>query len=470
MIADSSALPEQVVDDVISSAFLSAGQRCSALRVLYLQSDIADEVIYILKGAMDKLVIGNPIELSTDIGPVIDESARRLLTKHSEKMAKQHKIISNSPLNSGYREGYFFPPQAFEIDSLNSLSQEVFGPILHIIRYSSKKLDFVLSEINNSGFGLTLGIHSRINTFSSYIFNNTNVGNTYINRNIVGAVVGVNPFGGVGLSGTGPKAGGPNYLYKFVCSNTNTNIKNLNKLIGIDKLDYNSNRLNQHQIKAMETVQKSWAKDSIDKRISILQKLLKQQKINCELSDYIIIFIRIVQYKLTNSLVLPGPTGEENILSLHPKGMLVCITNIDDSAISIGIQLITALFSGCSIFVCNEQGMSTNLNELLDLFNKAGLSSDLIQIIESDQLPAIIKDSNIQGVFSNSYNKDSSELRKALTDRNGQILPLIELPTYDNIDNQKLWESYLTNFLYEKTLTNNIVATGGNTELFNLQE
>ena len=215
MVADSTALPEQLVDDIISSAFKSAGQRCSALRVLFIQEDIADQCLTMLKGAMQCLKMGPPDELETDIGPVIDEHAKRKLESHSRQMqriCKQSFVLAEDEY---MQQGSFFAPRFFEIDSSSYLQEEHFGPILHVIRYRSDALDDVIEQIRASGFGLTLGVHSRITGFAQDLIQRTNVGNNYINRNMVGAVVGVNPFGGMGLSGTGPKAGGPAYLSGF---------------------------------------------------------------------------------------------------------------------------------------------------------------------------------------------------------------------------------------------------------------
>ncbi len=216
MIVDSSALTEQVVRDVISSAFHSAGQRCSALRVLYLQEEVADRIIEMLTGAMAELNIGNPCLLSTDIGPVIDSVALEKLKCHYEMMCHNAQLLYQCSLPEGTEEGTFFAPCAFEIKDMSLLTHEVFGPVLHIIRYASQELDNVIEAINNTGYGLTLGIHSRIDSRVDYIQKRVKVGNIYVNRNQIGAIVGVQPFGGEGLSGTGPKAGGPHYLYRFV--------------------------------------------------------------------------------------------------------------------------------------------------------------------------------------------------------------------------------------------------------------
>ncbi|NOH36435.1 bifunctional proline dehydrogenase/L-glutamate gamma-semialdehyde dehydrogenase PutA [Vibrio chagasii] len=215
MIVDSTALPEQVVRDVIRSAFASAGQRCSALRVLYIQEDIADRVIGLIHGAMDELSVGIPHLHKTDVGPVIDQNAKQKLMTHLENMTKTQKKVAQLSLGADCEHGDFVPPSAFEIDDISCLKEEQFGPVLHIVRFKASELAQVVDQINQTGFGLTMGIHSRNETTYRWIEKHVRVGNCYINRDQVGAVVGVQPFGGQGLSGTGPKAGGPHYLYRF---------------------------------------------------------------------------------------------------------------------------------------------------------------------------------------------------------------------------------------------------------------
>lgn len=225
MIVDSSALPEQVVADVMVSAFGSAGQRCSALRVLFIQNDVASKIITMLKGAMQQLKVGDPALLSTDVGPVIDKEAQTMLQKHIDNMTKNYRLIYQVELPSKCRQGTYIPPTAVEIDSISDLEREVFGPVLHVVRYHGHELDKVIDHINQTGYGLTLGIHTRITEVSSYIQKRVRVGNIYVNRGMTGAVVGVQPFGGEGLSGTGPKAGGPNYLHRLSverCTSVNT--------------------------------------------------------------------------------------------------------------------------------------------------------------------------------------------------------------------------------------------------------
>jgi len=222
LIADSSSLPEQVVKDAIASAFDSAGQRCSAARVLFVQDDIADKVMHLLAGAMDELVIGDPGLPSTDVGPVIDEDAKRNLEAHAARMDKEARLIKMAALPEACAQGCFVAPRAYELNALSQLDREVFGPILHVLRWKADQLDPLIDAINGTGFGLTLGIHSRIDTTVEHIARRVRVGNCYVNRNQIGAVVGVQPFGGEGLSGTGPKAGGPHYLARFATERTLT--------------------------------------------------------------------------------------------------------------------------------------------------------------------------------------------------------------------------------------------------------
>ncbi len=220
MIADSSALPEQVVRDAVHSAYDSAGQRCSAARVLFLQDDAGPRVKAMLTGAIEALDIGDPLDFATDIGPVIDEASQDVLEGHKVRMEREARAIIDLPVPESCRAGTYVTPALYEIDRLSRLEREVFGPILHVIRYDRGHLDRVVAALNATGYGLTLGLHSRIESTADYVAEHARVGNLYVNRNQIGAVVGVHPFGGEGLSGTGPKAGGPNYLLRFATERT----------------------------------------------------------------------------------------------------------------------------------------------------------------------------------------------------------------------------------------------------------
>jgi RHH-type proline utilization regulon transcriptional repressor/proline dehydrogenase/delta 1-pyrroline-5-carboxylate dehydrogenase len=216
MFVDASALPEQVVDDVITSGFLSAGQRCSSLRHLFIQDDVADGLIEMIAGAMDALTVGDPANPSTDVGPVIDEAARRTIEKHIEDMrAKGARIIKQVKLGPDCAHGSFVAPTLVELPDPAMLDKEVFGPVVHITRWNRGQFDSMLKLVRERGYGLTLGVHSRIAGFATQVKGEIPCGNTYVNRNTIGAVVGAQPFGGCGLSGTGPKAGGPHYLQRF---------------------------------------------------------------------------------------------------------------------------------------------------------------------------------------------------------------------------------------------------------------
>jgi len=219
MLVDSSALPEQVVDDVLISAFQSAGQRCSAQRILFVDEGTAPRIFALLAGALAELKVGDPAEPDTDVGPIIDAPSRDALLRHVARLRKTAKLIGEAPLDV---QGNYLAPIAFELP-LNELPKvEVFGPVLHACTYRRRDLDEVLNWINDTGYGLTLGIHSRIQGFVDEVVRAARVGNIYVNRSMIGAVVGVQPFGGEGLSGTGPKAGGPHYLLRFATERTVT--------------------------------------------------------------------------------------------------------------------------------------------------------------------------------------------------------------------------------------------------------
>jgi RHH-type proline utilization regulon transcriptional repressor/proline dehydrogenase/delta 1-pyrroline-5-carboxylate dehydrogenase len=223
MLVDSSALPEQVVIDAVASAFDSAGQRCSALRLLVVQEDIAERVFELLRGYMGELVVGDPAHIETDIGPVIDIDARHALEQHVDRIRRHARWMHRTPVSAELAaHGHFFAPTALEIESLDLLRQEVFGPVLHVLRCAARDLDQVIDSINGMGYGLTLGVQTRVESTARRVAERARVGNVYVNRTIIGAVVGVQPFGGCGLSGTGPKAGGPHYLHRFATERTVT--------------------------------------------------------------------------------------------------------------------------------------------------------------------------------------------------------------------------------------------------------
>ncbi|MGE6171148.1 trifunctional transcriptional regulator/proline dehydrogenase/L-glutamate gamma-semialdehyde dehydrogenase [Aeromonas media] len=308
MIVDSSALTEQVVMDVISSAFDSAGQRCSALRVLCVQDDVAERVIRMLKGAMAEYKVGNPEHLSTDIGPVIDAEAKANIERHIKTMGDKgrrvHQIARTQ--DGACNRGTFVLPTLIELDSLDELGPEVFGPVLHLVRYPRARLGELLAQINDSGYGLTLGVHTRIDETIAQVVNTAKVGNLYVNRNIVGAVVGVQPFGGEGLSGTGPKAGGPLYMYR---------------LLGARPQEAVTSQLRQEP---GATPQAEAAKPAL---LALRGWAGKQAPALVALCDR---YGELALSGLTQLLV--GPTGERNSYSLLPRERVLCLAADDKEA------------------------------------------------------------------------------------------------------------------------------------------
>jgi RHH-type proline utilization regulon transcriptional repressor/proline dehydrogenase/delta 1-pyrroline-5-carboxylate dehydrogenase len=287
MIVDSSALPEQVVADVLTSAFDSAGQRCSALRILCLQEDIADRTLTMLKGAMAELRVGRTERLAIDIGPVITDEARRGIESHIAAMRTKGRTVTQLPLPADAIHGTFVPPTIIELDSIAELDREVFGPVLHVVRYKRAELDHLIRAINGTGYGLTFGLHTRLEETIAHVTGRVRAGNHYVNRNIIGAVVGVQPFGGRGLSGTGPKAGGPLYLGRLVESDgpalpAGPGTPDPALLAFIDWLDRSG------EVSATATA-----------RVYAEQSPLGLER------------------------MLPGPVGERNLYALHPRGTIL---------------------------------------------------------------------------------------------------------------------------------------------------
>ncbi|PTT81014.1 delta-1-pyrroline-5-carboxylate dehydrogenase, partial [Pseudomonas sp. HMWF005] len=326
MIVDSSALTEQVVIDVVSSAFDSAGQRCSALRVLCLQEDSADRVIEMLKGAMAESRLGNPERLSVDIGPVIDAEAKAGIDKHIQGMRDKGRNVYQVAIadSEEVKRGTFVMPTLIELESFDELQREIFGPVLHVVRYKRKEIDQLIGQINASGYGLTLGVHTRIDETIAKVIDNVNAGNVYVNRNIVGAVVGVQPFGGEGLSGTGPKAGGPLYLYRLLST------------------------------RPADAIEQSFARgDAVvapDVRLrDAMSKPLNALKAWAESNQYADLSTLCVQYAAQSqsgiTRVLAGPTGEKNSYAILPREHVLCLAEVEGDLLT---QLAAVLAVGGS--------------------------------------------------------------------------------------------------------------------------
>jgi RHH-type proline utilization regulon transcriptional repressor/proline dehydrogenase/delta 1-pyrroline-5-carboxylate dehydrogenase len=403
MIVDSSSLPEQVVGDAISSAFDSAGQRCSALRVLFLQEDIADKTIKMLKGAMKELRVGSPDRLVTDIGPVIDKEAQQNLLNHIEKV-RAHAKASFSLEVPGADAGTFVPPTVLEIRSLSELTKEVFGPVMHVIRYKRSELPKVIEQINGSGFGLTLGVHSRIDETIDYITSSAHVGNIYVNRNIVGAVVGVQPFGGEGKSGTGPKAGGPLYL---------------------KRLQRGAVTLDRHQRQSVPAIDSlaAWAKAQGKSRLAA----------------------HIESYARTTPvgslIALPGPTGERNTLAYVPRGNIACFASNTEVLLN---QVAAALSTG-------------NRALVVEGALPADLPADVKAAIQTVSAADLAKADFQIALVESSL---GAKLRPELAARDGAIISVIDTTEEGDIP---LWR-----LVAERALCVNTTAAGGNASLMTL--
>jgi RHH-type proline utilization regulon transcriptional repressor/proline dehydrogenase/delta 1-pyrroline-5-carboxylate dehydrogenase len=409
MIVDSSALPEQVVNDVLSSAFDSAGQRCSALRVLCLQKDIADKTLEMLKGAMQELRVGKPDQLAIDIGPVIDADAQKALQSHIDSIREKAKNFHSLDLPLSCAKGTFIAPTVIEINSLSELTKEVFGPVLHVLRYERNDLPALIDAINTSGFGLTLGIHTRIDETIAFITERAHVGNIYVNRNIVGAVVGVQPFGGEGKSGTGPKAGGPLYLKRLQ--------KNASGSLG-------GHTVYERQAPASLEALLVWARTHGHEKVAIQ-------------ADH---YAHTSPYKMT--MVLPGPTGEINTLAFAPRGRIFCAA----STVNCLLNEISAVLATGNIPVLPALTM-----QILPSGLPNEVRSQIVQA-ETDQADAQI--ALVEGNLLTVY-------KPLFAAQDGAIVSVIEI--------QEETEAPLWRLVAERALCVNTTAAGGNASLMTLQ-
>ncbi|MGC0950809.1 trifunctional transcriptional regulator/proline dehydrogenase/L-glutamate gamma-semialdehyde dehydrogenase [Pantoea agglomerans] len=315
MIVDSSALTEQVVIDIVASAFDSAGQRCSALRLLCIQEDVADHTLKMLRGAMAECRMGNPERFSTDIGPVIDAEAKANIDRHIQAMRNKgftvYQAVQDNPQDSKeWNSGTFVKPTLIELGQVSDLDKEIFGPVLHVVRFTRTNLPQLVEQINASGYGLTLGVHTRIDETIAQVTANARVGNLYVNRNMVGAVVGVQPFGGEGLSGTGPKAGGPLYLYRLLAHRPDSALR-----LTFDRQDAErpADSTLRQSLLAPHLALSNWAKDKP------------------ELAELCQHYGDLAQAGVVR--LLPGPTGERNTFSLLPRDQVLCLADNEQDAL-----------------------------------------------------------------------------------------------------------------------------------------
>ena len=481
MLVDSTALPEQVVDDVISSGFQSAGQRCSALRVLFLQEDIADNIISMLKGALAELQVGNPEQLSTDIGPVIDKKAFDALNTHSQYMKNHGTLLYKCQLandinndENSENSHYFFPPRLYEISHISVLKQEVFGPCVHVIRFKGDKIEQVIEDINGTGFGLTMGIHTRIEHRALELAQLSRAGNIYINRNMIGAIVGVQPFGGRGLSGTGPKAGGPNYLHRLVKEKATPDAEQFSLLPAqITALTGD----NSSQIEAQlfmhnaDIAEKHWRLTPLNTRISAVRQLLAKIShvdIVDDLADDLNLTLTAarsqlidIEKRLKNPITLPGPTGESNTLYLENRGNIICFADGNVSFHFWVLSIVTALATGNSVVTVVSDLYYDEALAFRDKFIATGENENIFQVARLRHLSIMLEHPALSGVVVDSHCDRKHYISEKLAERKGAILPVIS-SEYDDHLIQRLTT--------EKTISIDTTASGGNTSLMTLVE
>ncbi len=413
MIVDSSALPEQVVRDVLASAFQSAGQRCSALRMLYLQDDIADKVLEMLFGAMDQLKLGNPWQLETDVGPVIDAAAKAKIENHIAEQAAKGNLLKQLIAPT---EGLFVAPAVINLKGIEELGEEIFGPVLHVARFAAKDLGKLIDNINAQGYGLTFGIHTRVDARVEQLVKGVRAGNTYVNRNQIGAVVGSQPFGGEGLSGTGPKAGGPQYVQRLRQPVAVKSAHPTGPLASLEQV--------QKAIDGLLTPRLSaWQQSS--SRLSELSQVFGAQA--SRLKDL-----------CRTPVLLPGPTGELNQLSTVARGVILCLGSDRQTAL---LQAQTALAQGNAVvMVVNDLNLP---------------KSDLPLVMVKGQLLAtdITSLSGYDAVAANADADYQKQLRQALAKKTGPLLPLVS----ETADPHR--------YTIERHLCIDTTAAGGNASL-----
>jgi len=476
MIVDSTALPEQVVDDVISSGFQSAGQRCSALRVLFLQEDIADNVITMLKGALAELHVGNPAFLSTDVGPVIDQKALDALNAHSEYMKTNGQLLYQCDISDEVagNEHFFFAPRLYEISDISVLKQEVFGPCVHVVRFKGNEIEKVIDNINGTGFGLTMGIHTRIEHRAFDLAKLSRAGNVYINRNMIGAIVGVQPFGGRGLSGTGPKAGGPNYLTRLVkekatpdAEQFNLQPSHLEALESDDKAQADAIRI----MNDANNAEKNWRLTDLNTRISCVRQLLAKiahVDIVDDLADdlnYTLAAARSqlidIEKRLKKPKILPGPTGESNIIYLENRGNIICFVDKNSTFHFWVLSIVTALATGNTVVTVVSDLFFDEAMAFRDKFIATGEDKNVFQVARLRHLSTMLAHPTLSGVVVDSQCDRKHYISEELAQRKGAILPVISSEYMDNL---------IQRLLTEKTISIDTTASGGNTSLMTLVE
>ena len=420
MIVDSTALPEQVVRDVLASAFQSAGQRCSALRMLYVQEDIADKVLHMLYGAMDELTLGNPWHLNTDVGPVIDAIAKTKIEKHIAEHAVKGNVLKHLAAPTA---GFFVGPTVIKLKGIEDLGEEIFGPVLHVATFAAKDLGKLINTINAQGYGLTFGVHTRVDARVEQLVKGVHAGNTYVNRNQIGAVVGSQPFGGEGLSGTGPKAGGPQYVQRLRQPLAVQAASPTGSVVSLDKVQQAIDSLPG---KALDQWQNS------SDRLSQLTQVFGSQASR-------------LQDLCRDAVLLPGPTGELNQLSTVPRGVVLCLGPDRQAAL---LQAQTALAQGNGVvLIANDLNLPKS--DLPLIVVRGQLAATDITLLSGYDAVAV----NSDGLSANGEASYQQQLRQALANKAGPLLPLIS----ESADPQR--------YTMERHLCVDTTAAGGNASL-----
>ncbi len=437
MIVDSTALPEQAIRDIIASAFQSTGQRCSALRVLYVQEDVADKLIKMLMGAMDELVIGDPWDPATDVGPVIDHEAQDGILGYCRAMEDEGRLLKKLSLTEDLRnQGSYVEPCLFRLESIAQLEKEIFGPVLHVVTYKSGDVEAVVKEINKTGYGLTMGLHTRVDDRVQKVADLAHVGNLYVNRNQIGAVVGVQPFGGEGKSGTGPKAGGPLYLHKLVGKNKDYSEYSAGMVLAdlSEDVPYTGTADSLKE-------QERWNK--VPDRISLFKK---NRLTICSAGGFSEqAFTRLLAGYHQESIELPGPTGESNRLQFHGRGV-VFVMGVrwkQDAAL--------ALATGNAIIVW---GKPEGYEPFVECLTQSGIPEALIATVEQSSLRSFIRQATGLSAACLSVDYETCKTIQAwLAFRSGPLVPVLQ--------GDKGWRE----FVHERTLSIDTTASGGNAAL-----
>jgi len=399
MIVDSTALLEQAVLDIVQGAFQSAGQRCSALRIAYVQEDVRDKLLTMLSGAMDELVVDDPIRISTDVGPIIDREACEKIQDYCDQMAEQGRVLHQADVET--KPG-FIAPTVIEVEGIERMNEEIFGPVLHLATFTSSEIDAVVEAVNQSGYGLTFGLHTRIDIRVQRLVERINAGNLYVNRNQIGAVVGSQPFGGEGLSGTGPKAGGPHYLRRF------RQLVNTEGTSDRPRIDVRNASVDLRAFhKCLEKAnQADYAKP--EEQLLWLRKVLRGRAAEavaaCAALD-------------SGPIDLPGPTGESNQISIYPAGTVICISHSADSLLSMCVQ---ALRLGNHVIAIGN-GASKALSALS--------TNGSLQILEGDIPVEWLKDGEFDAVAIDE-SVDRRAIRQLLSEKEGPLIRLITETIY----------------------------------------